>query len=269
MALHSKSALSIDTETIELNLPVDSEVYASCSLTWNNQMYVLGGLTSPNQVQKIENCSLKLKGNLPFNLRLGTCTTVNEETIVACFDYFNTSACYKSSTGPIGLFDSLPDSTFTHREARIAAINDTVFAVGSAAPFTSHAELLSLTKSTWRVVQDYPFSSDIRLMSTIALEDAFYVFGGLERRSGEEISTIAKFDGVWSRAGRLNTGRYAHSAILFGTNSVLALGGVGNRKVERCTLFGGEFECINKEPNLNDWSYYPELFLISPSFCTE
>ena len=267
LALHSQSAVSIDTESIELDLSVENEVYASCSVTWNNQLYILGGLKSPNQVQQIENCSLKIKGKLPFKLRLGTCTTVNYESIVACFDYFDKSACYKSSTGPIGLFESLPDSTFTHREARIAAINDTILAVGSATPLTSHSELLSLTNSVWQVVSDYPFHSDIRLMSLISFKDAFYVFGGLERRSGEEIQTIAKFDGKWSEAGRLKVGRYAHSAILFGSSSVLVVGGVGNRQVERCTLFDGEFDCINKEPRLDNWSYYPEMFLVHPSFC--
>ena len=50
----------------------DTEVEHSCSIVWNNQMYVFGGLSKVNQISKVENCHLNLVGQLNFRMHKGS-----------------------------------------------------------------------------------------------------------------------------------------------------------------------------------------------------
>ena len=36
---------------------------------------------------------------------------------------------------------------------------------------------------------------------------------------------------------------------------------------ENCTVVGSKIECNIQEPNLKDWTTYPELFIVEPDFC--
>ena len=124
----------------------DTEVEHSCSIVWNNQMYVFGGLSKVNQISKVENCHLNLVGQLNFRmhkgavihnckkkslstcfhfrlfLQKGACTEF-ENSIFICFpEADNEETCRKClrATGPLETFQAVKDSTYCHKSIRIA-----------------------------------------------------------------------------------------------------------------------------------------------------
>ena len=62
------------------------------------------------------------KGTLAFNLYTGSCTVLNQVTIVLCFDVNRSNLCQQSNT-PLGLFTNLPNSTYIHPNIRIASFD--------------------------------------------------------------------------------------------------------------------------------------------------
>ena len=95
---------------------------------------------------------------------------------------------------------------------------------------------------------------------------AFYVFGGT--LDGSSTNTIARLDAettTWSEAGTLVTGRYAHGAIFDG-EKFLIIGGRGSLKNEVCTLNNATMTCTEQSTTLEDYAYYPELFLVEENY---
>ena len=62
----------------------DTEVDGSCSLMWQNEAYIFGGLSEKRQISKVGGCSLTRIGSLPFTFANGACT-VNQGTMYLCF----------------------------------------------------------------------------------------------------------------------------------------------------------------------------------------
>ena len=56
-------------------LDTDTEVFASCSITFQNRFYVFGGATETRQVSQVAQCRLKQIGKLDFDFQNGACTT--------------------------------------------------------------------------------------------------------------------------------------------------------------------------------------------------
>ena len=79
-----------------------TEVYHSCSIVWNNEMFVLGGETEKRQISKIYQCELKRIGDLSFEHDNGGCT-VALQSIILCFGDSDANQCYQSHKGPTGL----------------------------------------------------------------------------------------------------------------------------------------------------------------------
>ena len=73
---------------------------------------------------------------------------------------------------------------------------------------------------------------------------------------------------TWSKMGDLNSGRHAHNVNFDGAH-FLVVGGYGTRKTERCTMANGQMTCIEQNPELTNYSYYPELYLVPIDFCKE
>ena len=71
---------------------------------------------------------------------------------------------------------------------------------------------------------------------------------------------------VWSKAGYLNTSRKGHNVIFDGRH-FLVIGGYETKKEERCTIVRDEMTCVEQAPELTDYAYYPELFLVPDDFC--
>ena len=62
------------------------------------------------------------KGKLDFNFNKGACTVLNQATILLCFGEGRNKLCKQSNT-PLGLFTSLPNSTYDHLYSRIASLD--------------------------------------------------------------------------------------------------------------------------------------------------
>ena len=132
------------------------------------------------------------------------------------------------------------------------------------------------------------------------LSGAFYLFGGLSGRLGDfgdnyaAESTVGRFDITklkWTNAGELKIGRFDHNAIFDGEFFVIVGGslvkkivykissgwegtGRGNETAlklatEKCSISNDKITCTSQEPSLAYYHNYPELFLVSASFCTE
>ena len=86
--------------------------------------------------------------------------------------------------------------------------------------------------------------------------------------------TIAKLDSIWfewSKAGDLIQGRHGHNALFDGTDLIVVGGYVSGAaaKTEKCPIFEGKVTCVEQDPAINNYSYYPELFLVENGYCKE
>ena len=71
-----------------------TEVYASSSIVWRDEMYVYGGETLKRQISLVTDCALKHVGDLPFNFYFGD-SVVAGGYIYLCFSYENSQRCYR------------------------------------------------------------------------------------------------------------------------------------------------------------------------------
>ena len=71
---------------------------------------------------------------------------------------------------------------------------------------------------------------------------------------------------IWSKAGELVTGRNSHNAIYDGS-TVLVVGGSSTKKTEKCTISNYQMTCTEQNPELSNYTVYPELFMVSADYC--
>ena len=103
-------------------------------------------------------------------------------------------------------------------------------------------------------------------------EGSFIYFGGWHFARPESASLIAKFDSTtrqWSRIGKLRQSRDGHGAIFDGANFIIVGGFLDEFYTESCTLNAdnSEITCSRRKPILDDYSDYPELFIVPENFC--
>ena len=111
----------------------------------------------------------------------------------------------------------------------------------------------------------------VRLAPIIHVDGAFYVIGGSTTSTSK---TIAKLDSIsyeWTKAGDLIVGRQGHNAIFDGSDIIVVGGNIGgaSTKTEKCTIAEGKVTCVEQDPALEGYSYYPELFLVEDGYCKE
>ena len=101
----------------------ETEAYRSCSVTFQNEMWMFGGFTEMRQVSKVVGCTLKRVADLTFDFHEGACT-VGRNEVYLCFDNWqkNGKKCWKSQN-PQGEYARIADTSYEHSEIRIAASN--------------------------------------------------------------------------------------------------------------------------------------------------
>ena len=98
----------------------DVEVDRSCAVTYQDQFFVYGGDTHRRQIAKVTNKSLRNVGSLPFDFRLGGCSSTTNN-IILCFHYFGDyRTCYQT-TNPTGQFKQTTKSIHKHKEIKFAS----------------------------------------------------------------------------------------------------------------------------------------------------
>ena len=111
-----------------------AEVKYSCSLTWQNELYVFGGVNKRTQISKVRSCRLAPIGQLAFEYRSGDCVSVAGKKVVLCFnlgecngleDCGDWKKCQMASS-PTGEFSEMKPSKYEHDQTRIAT-NDGEF----------------------------------------------------------------------------------------------------------------------------------------------
>lgn len=72
-----------------------------------------------DQISLVSDCGLTRVGTLDFDLLLGSCFA-NQNYIILCFSEDNMKQCRRSSD-PVGTFEKLQKSQFSHYAVRLSA----------------------------------------------------------------------------------------------------------------------------------------------------
>ena len=110
----------------------------------------------------------------------------------------------------------------------------------------------------------------------VHVDGSFFMLGGDDYAAPAD-KTIGRLDITtckWSNAGSLVTARRGHNAIYDGLN-ILVVGGYpggsnhNSLKTETCMVSDNRVTCKSQVPELADYYWYPELFLVTTNFCKE
>ena len=102
---------------------------------------------------------------------------------------------------------------------------------------------------------------------------AFYVLGGVTDEDVYNSNIIGRLDTTtltWAKAGELIYARHGYGAIFTGDVMVVAGGHDDHKslyKTESCEFINGFVTCIELTATLNDYAYFPEMHLVSDTFC--
>ena len=106
---------------LAFSFPSDTEVYLSCSLVFNNKMFVFGGLNEKRQISRVSGCDLVRIGNLDFDFVSGACTIFKSQ-ILLCFDWQSSKGrVCRVASGPTISFSKIPESNYHHYLNKIAS----------------------------------------------------------------------------------------------------------------------------------------------------
>ena len=98
-------------------------VSGSCSLTYQNMLYIFGGKGSNyRQISMLIGCQLRRIGSLDFD-HSGACTTVANARIYLCFNGNNEADFTKCryANDPLGVFTDITSSVYPHNGSPVAA----------------------------------------------------------------------------------------------------------------------------------------------------
>ena len=100
----------------------DTEVDMSCSITWQNELFVFGGARMKRQISKLVGCSLTNVGQLSFDHKYGACSNVANRMLYLCFnsDYGDEKKC-RFASSPNDEFEEISDSSYEHEFTRIGS----------------------------------------------------------------------------------------------------------------------------------------------------
>ena len=102
---------------------VEIFILFSCSLTFENELYIFGGIGNPKQIIKLETKKLQVIGSLTFDLISGACANFEDNFIYLCFHFFPESEnnqCRVASR-PETNFTKIDASSYDHADIDIAA----------------------------------------------------------------------------------------------------------------------------------------------------
>ena len=92
----------------------DSKTEAnSCSITWENQLFIFGGFFEKRQISRLTGHKLERVGNLTFDHYCGACSVMADQYIFLCFGH-DFEQCMRS-TGPLKQFSEVALSIYQHK----------------------------------------------------------------------------------------------------------------------------------------------------------
>ena len=101
----------------------DSEVMFSCSISWENQLFIFGGSSNKRQISKLIGYHLNVIGSLPFDHNYATCTNMANKKLFLCFNSASSSDYKKCrwTDEPLGNFEEVTSASYNHDRARISS----------------------------------------------------------------------------------------------------------------------------------------------------
>ena len=103
-----------------------TEAYASCSINWNNQLFIFGGNSDKRQISRLTGHKLERIGTLLFDHYQGSCSMMANKHIFLCFsnswgrnDPHDYNRC-RRATGPLEQFSEVALSTYDHKATSIS-----------------------------------------------------------------------------------------------------------------------------------------------------
>ena len=88
----------------------------ACSMVWRGTMFMFGGDQDRRQIYVVDQCQLKQKGKLGFDVTIGACAQSGNVRVFICFADYSAAESKKcrSATGPMNEFSELASSTYGH-----------------------------------------------------------------------------------------------------------------------------------------------------------
>ena len=97
-----------------------TDAYRSCSINWNNQLFIFGGGGDHRQISRLTDHKLERVGSLDFNHFMGACSVMNNRFIYLCFNFADGNRC-RRSTGPLEQFSTVSLSNHTHSSTQTSS----------------------------------------------------------------------------------------------------------------------------------------------------
>ena len=92
----------------------------SCHVTFQNQFLIFGGNENDTSIAQVDNCEVKVVGQLPFSFQRGLCTATQDE-IFLCFGFGSSMSCRVAST-PLNFTSSVSSTTNSmHSDGALAS----------------------------------------------------------------------------------------------------------------------------------------------------
>ena len=94
-----------------------TEADISCSVNWQNQLFIFGGRNETRQISRLSGYKLERVGNLLFDHWAGSCSVMGNEHIFLCFPWATNDVGNRCrlSNGPLEQFSEVALSTHRHR----------------------------------------------------------------------------------------------------------------------------------------------------------
>ena len=93
-----------------------TEAFLSCSVNWNNQLFIFGGKKEKRQISRLTGHKLEKVQSLDFDHKQGACSVMASKFIFLCFntaDSNDLKRC-RRSTGPLEPFEPVSLSNHNH-----------------------------------------------------------------------------------------------------------------------------------------------------------
>ena len=116
----------IDTRSFWFKIGDKTEVYRSCSVTFQGRSYVYGGYTEQTQLSMVDECALKRIATLPFAFKYGACTSTPDQVFL-CFELGSDHKTCRTGQSATGPFVEIEKSLYDHLYIRIAASNGKLY----------------------------------------------------------------------------------------------------------------------------------------------
>ena len=102
-----------------------TEAEYSCSINWQNELFIFGGWTEKRQISRLSGHKLERLGDLDFDIQGGSCN-IMADRLYFCFTRQNGKRCRKS-TGPLEQFSEVALTTHYHNSIQISCSDSKFF----------------------------------------------------------------------------------------------------------------------------------------------